>query len=433
MLNSSKLRLVIALTGACLMLGLWSERASAQVVDCDSGGSIQTAIDGGQRVVEFTGTCAEFVSIYRDRAEVRGVSGNPALDVITGGMSVRGAQRILIEDLTISGDSFFIMDGAFATVRNSIIENTDFGFGVLRNSGARLEGNTFGPALIDGTQSCLPICVLDNSHARMENNTVTGAANDSRTGGVMTVLRDSSVMMRGGNTITNTGTKQAISVFFDSHLRQDNSSGFGTGQINGRVEVSANSYFGTREAVINGDVRVTLHSVMRIASTATGGDPSLMQVNGGIHLSGDSALRVSSPLVTINGDVTCEDGESSARGDFAGTGKNLCSEFSSVDSDFNGDGKADLLWRNGSNGATVIWLMDGATQLSAGSIGNVPLTWQIDKVEDFNGDGKSDIFWRNSTTGANVVWLMDGFAKTVQSASPVPTVWQTQPSGAGLD
>ena len=35
---------------------------------------------------------------------------------------------------------------------------------------------------------------------------------------------------------------------------------------------------------------------------------------------------------------TCADGESSASGDFAGTGENLCSGFSSVGSDFNGGG-----------------------------------------------------------------------------------------------
>src|SRR5207249_781877 len=29
-------------------------------------------------------------------------------------------------------------------------------------------------------------------------------------------------------------------------------------------------------------------------------------------------------------------------------------------------------------------------------------------ARDFNGDGKSDILWRNSTTGANVIWLMNG-------------------------
>jgi hypothetical protein len=165
---------------------------------------------------------------------------------------------------------------------------------------------------------------------------------------------------------------------------------------------------------------------MRAGDLVYGGDPSLIEINGNIALSEDSALVVESPLVSINGDVTCQDSESSASGTFAGTGKNLCSGFSSVGADFNGDGKADLLWRNASNGATVIWLMDGATQLSAGSIGAVPLVWVIEKVEDFNGDGKSDIFWRNSGNGANVVWLMDGFAKTVQSASPVPTVWEVQ-------
>jgi len=29
-------------------------------------------------------------------------------------------------------------------------------------------------------------------------------------------------------------------------------------------------------------------------------------------------------------------------------------------------------------------------------------------VGDFNGDGRADILWRNSSTGENYVWLMNG-------------------------
>ena len=32
--------------------------------------------------------------------------------------------------------------------------------------------------------------------------------------------------------------------------------------------------------------------------------------------------------------------------------------------------------------------------------------WHIPQ-SDFDGDGKVDIFWRNSSTGVNALWLMD--------------------------
>jgi hypothetical protein len=45
--------------------------------------------------------------------------------------------------------------------------------------------------------------------------------------------------------------------------------------------------------------------------------------------------------------------------------------------DFNGDGKADILWRNGSAGQVEIWLMNGTTALSHGIPGAPTTDWQI--------------------------------------------------------
>jgi glucose/arabinose dehydrogenase len=74
--------------------------------------------------------------------------------------------------------------------------------------------------------------------------------------------------------------------------------------------------------------------------------------------------------------------------------------------DFNGDGKADLLWRN-SNGAVTMWLMNGSTVASAvGLLGTDPF-WRVSHVGDFNGDGKADLLWRNNN-GAVTMWLMNG-------------------------
>jgi len=49
-------------------------------------------------------------------------------------------------------------------------------------------------------------------------------------------------------------------------------------------------------------------------------------------------------------------------------------------------------------------------------------------VEDVNGDGKADLVWRQTQSGDVAVWLMDG-VKVIGSAivSPgVPLAWQIQ-------
>jgi hypothetical protein len=424
MFGYPRINKTLALIGACLVLGLWSERVSAQI-NCNTGGSIQAALNSGQTFVEFTGTCNESVFVVADGTVIGGASGNRTLDVVNGGINVSGAQRVAIMNLTVNGDGFFISGGSAVNVINTIVANTKWGFGVFRNSQAVLQNNIFGPALIDdGAVSCLPICVGENSYARLQNNTVNGASDSWF---ALDVYRHSSIRIRGGNTISNTGTGGALSANQGSYIRQDDAGGNGTDQIVGKVDVFIDSVLGTRQAVITGEVSVRLHSILRTGSSS-GGDPSLMVINGGIALSEDSALAVLSPLVTINGDVTCADSESSATGSFAGTGNNLCSGFSSVHSDFNGDGKADVLWRSETTGTTIIWLMDGTTRLAAGAIGNPPLAWQIDKIEDYNGDGKGDILWRHTGNGKALVWLMDGFTKLGTGAiGSANADWQIQP------
>jgi hypothetical protein len=80
--------------------------------------------------------------------------------------------------------------------------------------------------------------------------------------------------------------------------------------------------------------------------------------------------------------------------------------------DVNGDGTADLVWRNTSDGNTAIWLMNGTTIVASGFPGGVPLVWQIAGVGDVNGDGKADVIWRDGTNGTVAEWLMNGLAVT---------------------
>ncbi|MFO1413373.1 MAG: S8 family serine peptidase [Burkholderiales bacterium] len=77
--------------------------------------------------------------------------------------------------------------------------------------------------------------------------------------------------------------------------------------------------------------------------------------------------------------------------------------------DFNGDGRADLIWFQASDGTVSIWLMNANgthTDTFPGSVG--PGSWRPYRFGDFDGDGKADIFWRNEADGSTAVWYMNG-------------------------
>ena len=114
------------------------------------------------------------------------------------------------------------------------------------------------------------------------------------------------------------------------------------------------------------------------------------------HWTLNGAQITSSQQVTLGGNAVAPD----ASWNVAGVG------------DFNGDGKADLLWRS-TNGSLIDWTMNGAQVTSAqnATLGGTPVTpdasWNVAGLGDFNGDGKSDILWRNNN-GALVDWTMNG-------------------------
>ncbi|MFH7241963.1 MAG: CARDB domain-containing protein [Spirulina sp.] len=89
-------------------------------------------------------------------------------------------------------------------------------------------------------------------------------------------------------------------------------------------------------------------------------------------------------------------------------------------SDFNGDGRPDILWRHGTAGQNVIWFMGGTnnTQISgSASLTTVDNGWDIKGISDFNSDGRPDILWRHGIAGQNVLWFMGGTNNTQISGS----------------
>jgi hypothetical protein len=96
--------------------------------------------------------------------------------------------------------------------------------------------------------------------------------------------------------------------------------------------------------------------------------------------------------------------------------------------DLDGDGKADLVWRDSQTGDVSVWLMNGTTVKQTSVVAAVPLSWQIVKVEDVDGDGKADLVWRQTQTGDVAVWLMDGVTakQSPVVAVGVPLAWQIE-------
>jgi hypothetical protein len=86
--------------------------------------------------------------------------------------------------------------------------------------------------------------------------------------------------------------------------------------------------------------------------------------------------------------------------------------------DFDGDGKADIFWRN-INGANAIWFMDGPAVKRVTNFAGLGTDWSVAGVADFNRDGYPDILWRN-IAGYNGVWFMH--ENVVQQVLNVPGV-----------
>lgn len=77
--------------------------------------------------------------------------------------------------------------------------------------------------------------------------------------------------------------------------------------------------------------------------------------------------------------------------------------------DFDGDGKADLVWRNRTTGELRGWFLDGTALASEGQFGTVSSKdYEVVGIADYNGDGRLDIArWRNTNLELSI-WLMNG-------------------------
>ncbi len=77
-------------------------------------------------------------------------------------------------------------------------------------------------------------------------------------------------------------------------------------------------------------------------------------------------------------------------------------------SDYNADGKSDILWQNLLTGDHQLWLMAGTAVASKVTLSRMTTDWEVVGASDFNTDGGNDILWQNLVTRESALWLMAG-------------------------
>src|SRR5829696_5656043 len=187
------------------------------------------------------------------------------------------------------------------------------------------------------------------------------------------------------------------------------------------------TFWGTK-AGFNGDTITDFtvgDKIVIIDASLTGFSFSL---SGTILTYTGGSLRLSAP---ISGTITAS---GAAGGGIQLAISTATTSPADVRDDFNGDGRSDLIWRH-DNGAFTNWL----GQANGGFVGNdlnalrnLPTSWHVAGTGDFNGDGRDDVLWRNGN-GALTNWLGQsngGFVSNdVNALSNLPTSWQVAGTG----
>jgi hypothetical protein len=174
-------------------------------------------------------------------------------------------------------------------------------------------------------------------------------------------------------------------------------------------------------------------------SSATVADHDYVASSGTLHFG--AGVNTQTISITINGDTKPEsdeaflvnlsgatNGASVSDGQGIGTIANddviVASGLTSTFHDFNGDGFADISFRNNSTGDT------GYTDIHNNvfhSLGGSPAAWSVAGSDDYNGDTFGDILFRNNSTGDT--GYTDIHNNVFHSLGGSPAAWSVAGSG----
>jgi len=94
--------------------------------------------------------------------------------------------------------------------------------------------------------------------------------------------------------------------------------------------------------------------------------------------------------------------------------------------DFDGDGKADILWSGDQNGPTLALSSEPGTVAYPTASNSMVLSdvhspWTLDGIGDFNGDGLADIVWQDPNYGASTIAFSVWLTTAPSSPGAMPT------------
>jgi hypothetical protein len=95
--------------------------------------------------------------------------------------------------------------------------------------------------------------------------------------------------------------------------------------------------------------------------------------------------------------------------------------------DLDGDGKADMLWRDPTTGTVAAWYMNGLVVSRSAVLGTIPGDWVIGGVGDLDNNGTADVLWRHPTSGIVAAWYMTpgtgAIGASAVLATGLPATW----------
>jgi hypothetical protein len=101
-----------------------------------------------------------------------------------------------------------------------------------------------------------------------------------------------------------------------------------------------------------------------------------------------------------------------------------------VPGDWDGDGRADMVWRNSRTGQGVVAYFNNADLAGLDPLPKAPAGWGMVAADDFNKDGRMDLLWEDTARGAYTATFFQG-AKFlgIGALPPVPPPWEIVATG----
>ena len=321
--------------------------AMSTTVNCSQGQKITTALNAGFDDIKVRGICTERVEI---RVDDVAIEGKPGAKVI-GQLFVNGARRVTIKNLAVegtaptpSGAGILLDRGAAAVLDHVTVRNAEIGVDANGNSYVEvLNGSLFennigegirvqlgtGALVKDSTSrnngdngvaayrgghlelvhnssvdnASFQVFAGENSNVVLTDNTLTGNGEN----GALGLFRGSVARLRGGNTLT-TSVDSFSSIHIDLASTLAQYPGHDT--VNGRLFVHDSSSAEFRDVEINANIDLDVSNDSILILTERPAGSANTTLNGGVGISGDSALFIDDQ-VSITGAVFCADAESS--------------------------------------------------------------------------------------------------------------------------